>query len=341
MRSTMPEVEATPLRSKIAFQYPAITEACEAEHDGEWARQSGTLRLPVEQESGEVERMRSTMPEVEATPLRSKIAFQYPAITEAYEDAGRDGGTEPEIGDVERLRSTLREVAATPLRSNTRFQYPAIAEAYEEAGQEGEALEISVMPLMQPRGYTPLSKAVSRHYPINSRKQIQHDTSTNSALEDSERDANVRLPLQERSSSVRCLSSPLGKEIDLSKAMGEQEKENWGDLKKRCSDGPRGLANDREKREMPASDIGTGQATDDTPLKLYELSLPAAIKALPTRRSMVRSMSVVSFFSMPRRFCAKWQWSVSVTTQLVAYREMTLVKRQLQLILASIQGPRR
>ena len=179
--------------------------------------------------------------------------------------------------------------------------------AIDEAGQDvmgvepvREALEISNKPMIEPRGYTPLSKVVSRRYPINSR--VKREESTPIAMPvggpsfhdfssaEAERDLGVRIPLQhlavgsqEMSPTPRCLSSPPGGEMVSLQSKQEREgKENWIHLAKPNSDGPRGRGPEHATREMPMSDLRP--PTNDTPLKFYELSLPASRKVIPPKR---------------------------------------------------------
>jgi hypothetical protein len=319
-RSRLREVDATPLRSTIRFQYP-IEE--EGEEDG-----------GAEIGAGDIEGRRSRLREVDATPLRSTIRFQYPIEEEGEED----GGAEIGAGDIEGRRSRLREVDATPLRSTIRFQYPIEEEGEEDGGAEigagdiegrrsrlrevwfqypeagideaeqdvmgvepdREALEISVKPMIEPRGYTPLSKVVSRRYPINSR--VKREESTPIAMPvggpsfhdlssaEAERYLGVRLPLQhwavgsqEMSPTPRCLSSSRGGEMVTLQSKQEREgKENWIHLAKPNSNGSRGQGPEQATREMPFSDLRP--PTNDTPLKFYELSLPASRKVIPPKR---------------------------------------------------------
>ena len=276
MRCKMPETEATPLRGSVRFQYPM-----EDEEDG-----------GAETGAGDMEGRRSRLREVDATPLRSTIRFQYPIEEEGEED----GGAETGAGDIEGRRSRLREIW---------FQYPEVA--IDEAGQDvmgvepvREALEISNKPMIEPRGYTPLSKVVSRRYPINSR--VKREESTPIAMPvggpsfhdfssaEAERDLGVRIPLQhlavgsqEMSPTPRCLSSPPGGEMVSLQSKQEREgKENWIHLAKPNSDGPRGRGPEHATREMPMSDLRP--PTNDTPLKFYELSLPASRKVIPPKR---------------------------------------------------------
>ena len=276
MQCKMPEPEATPLRSSVQFQYPM-----EDEEDG-----------GAETGAGDIEGRRSRLREVDATPLRSTIRFQYPIEEEGEED----GGAETGAGDIEGRRSRLREIW---------FQYPEVA--IDEAGQDvmgvepvREALEISNKPMIEPRGYTPLSKVVSRRYPINSR--VKREESTPIAMPvggpsfhdfssaEAERDLGVRIPLQhlavgsqEMSPTPRCLSSPPGGEMVSLQSKQEREgKENWIHLAKPNSDGPRGRGPEHATREMPMSDLRP--PTNDTPLKFYELSLPASRKVIPPKR---------------------------------------------------------
>ena len=263
------------------------------------------------QDSVEVEWMRCKMPETEATPLRGSVRFQYPMEDE------EDGGAETGAGDMEGRRSRLREVW---------FQHPE--SAIDEAGQDvmgvepdREALEISVKPMIEPRGYTPISKVVSRRYPINSRVKREEPTSITNAVAgpsfhdfstaESEKDLGVRMPLQHlaagsqgMSPTLRCLSSPRrgGEMVSLQSKQEREGKENWSHLAKPNSDGSSGRGSEYATREMPISDLRP--PTNDTPLKFYELSLPASRQVTPPKR-LVRLVCMSLVLVCKRGTCAR------------------------------------
>ena len=296
MRCKMPETEATPLRGSVRFQYPM-----EDEEDG-----------GAETGAGDMEGRRSRLREVDATPLRSTIRFQYPIEEEGEED----GGAETGAGDMEGRRSRLREVW---------FQHPE--SAIDEAGQDvmgvepdREALEISVKPMIEPRGYTPISKVVSRRYPINSRVKREEPTSITNAVAgpsfhdfstaESEKDLGVRMPLQHlaagsqgMSPTLRCLSSPRrgGEMVSLQSKQEREGKENCH-LAKPNSDGSSGRGSEYATREMPISDLRP--PTNDTPLKFYELSLPASRQVTPPKR-LVRLVCMSLVLVCKRGTCAR------------------------------------
>ena len=125
------------------------------------------------------------------TPLKTTLRDQYPISTPLRRDAideDDEGMWDGTGGDI--LRSTsarFQEPAApTPLKTTLRDQYPistsrrgdAIDE--DDEGKESSTeideqavlgLEISMAPEFQARGFTPLKRAVSRDYPVNTRRQ--------------------------------------------------------------------------------------------------------------------------------------------------------------------------
>ena len=177
----------TPLKTTLRDQYPISTplrrDAIDEDDEGMWDGTGGDI-------------LRSTSARFQEpaapTPFKTTLRDQYPIATPLRGDAidEDDGGVGAGTGVEEVRRATgarFQEPAApTPLKTTLRDQYPistsrrgdAIDE--DDEGKESSTeideqavlgLEISMAPEFQARGFTPLKRAVSRDYPVNTRRQ--------------------------------------------------------------------------------------------------------------------------------------------------------------------------
>jgi hypothetical protein len=142
------------------------------------------------------EQSRAMLEPPSATPLRQSVIRQYPPTAEATDESLSEDGcnliaTERKLAFSKSLRllQTIAEpelpssATASPLSTATSTCVEEdmggfLPEATDSVTHpwvcENPYIEISVLPVFEPRGYTPVRKVVDRQYPVNAGLSAQH-----------------------------------------------------------------------------------------------------------------------------------------------------------------------
>ena len=199
------ETNATPLKSSLAMQYPVTdgsgddlvkssllvsSAKClhQVDENEQWnepiCNQEGDFISGHEPHSAALRKSAShpyssriedkgmgqdqLMETIAATPLRKSVCEQYPAGTSASIDS---------LSALQSLASgeMVEDSAAVPPTADQVMHSATqeITPSGKSTGLGTPALEISVRPVFEPRGYTPLRRAVSRDNFINTRRNVQ------------------------------------------------------------------------------------------------------------------------------------------------------------------------
>ena len=152
---------ATPLRKTLSIQYPLVEE--EAFEDAEDAIESepaGTV------ETGEHD-VDTGCQSSQSRPVQYGQSEKLTEVIYSKEWEIRNRIQRKSSFD---LLNTITHVS--PKRA-LHIENGGVCSSVEEDSNchKGQAREISIRPVFQPRGYTPLRKAVSRKYPVNTRRE--------------------------------------------------------------------------------------------------------------------------------------------------------------------------